>query len=265
MNALAYERRRLTGVRSTWTIILAVLALDAAVAGMTVRQHALAEPVRVLTAGVPLLPLPLAALGAGALGALSYGQEVRYPVLRPLLTRPRRRLSLLFAKLTVTGLVSALLALTTLAVDGVVLHAAGRAGVFEHELLHGRFPAALCGFAALVVAGGWIGLLAAGLLRSAAAGLLALVVLPVFVEPVLTVLRTRAGLGLTGGRGRGLVLTRLWRLFPVDKRHAWFYGPVSGLRGGVPLSPVELALLILAPVLVLLAGYALLISRRRGI
>ncbi|QMU78724.1 ABC transporter permease subunit [Streptacidiphilus sp. PB12-B1b] len=265
MNALAYERRRLTGVRSTWAIILAALALDAAVAAMTVREHALAEPVRVLTAGVPLLPLPLAALAAGALGALSYGQEVRYPALRPLLTRPRRRLALLAAKLTVTGVVSALLALATLAVDGVVLHVSGRAWAFEHELLHGRFPAALGGFAALVVAGGWIGLLAAGLLRSAAAGLLALVVLPVFVEPALSLLRHRAGLTGWGRRGRALGLPRLGRLFPVDQRHAWFYGPVSGLHGALPLSPVELAVLILAPVLLLLAGYALLISRRREV
>ena len=263
MNALGYERRRLTGTRSTWLIVLAVLALDAAVAEMTVRQSVLAEPVRVLTAGVPLLPLPLAALGAGALGALSYGQEVRYPVLRPLLLRPRRRIALLFAKLTVIGLVSALLALATLAADGVVLHLSGGAGAFEHELVHGRIPAALCGFLALVVAGGWIGLLAAGLLRSAAAGLLALVVLPVFVEPALSVLRHHTS--LTGGPGKHLGLNRLWRLFPVDKRHAWFYGPVSGLHGALPLSPVELAVLILAPVLLLLAGYALLISRRRGI
>jgi len=264
MNALRYEWRRLTGVRSSWVIMLAVLLLDAGVAETTVRQSTLAEPVRVLTAGVPLLPLPLAALGAGALGALSYGQEIRYPVLRPLLLRPGRRIALLFAKLAVSGCVSALLALATLAADGVVLHLSGRAGGFEHELLHGRFPAALAGFVALVVAGGWIGLLAAGLLRSAAAGLLMLVVLPVFVEPALSLLRSHPALtGQAGARRFGL--GRLRRLFPVDSGHAWFYGPLSGLRGALPLSPVELAVLILAPVLLLLIGHAVLISRRRGI
>ncbi len=263
MNALRYEWRRLTGVRSTWMIILAVLALDAAVAEATVPESVLTEPVRVLTAGVPLLPLPLAALGAGALGALSYGQEVRYPVLRPLLLRPGRRIALLFAKLTVGGCVSVLLAAATLAVDGVVLHLSGRAGAFERELLHGRFPAALVGFTVLVLAGGWIGLLAAGLLRSAAAGLLVLVVLPVFVEPALSLLRGHQV--LTGGPVRSLGLSRLRRLFPVDSGHAWFYGPLSGLHGAVPLSPVELALLVLGPVLLLLLGHAVLISRRRGI
>ncbi len=264
MNVLRYEWRRLTGVRSTWAIIIGVLLLDAAVAETTVRESVLAEPVRVLTAGVPLLPLPLAALAAGALGALSYGQEVRYPALRPLLLRPGRRIALLCAKLVVSGCLSVLLALATLAADGVVLHLAGRAGGFEHEVLHGRFPAALGGFTALVVAGGWIGLLAAGLLRSAAAGLLVLVVLPVFVEPALSVLRSHTA--LTGGpAAHRLGLGRLWRLFPVDSGHAWFYGPLSGLRGAVPLSPAELAVLILAPVLLLLLGHALLISRRRGI
>ena len=38
-----------------------------------------------------------------------------------------------------------------------------------------------------------------------------------------------------------------------------------GLHGAVPLSPVELALLVLGPVLLLLLGHAVLISRRRGI
>ena len=263
MNVLRYEWRRLTGVRSTWAIIIGVLLLDAAVAETTVRESVLAEPVRVLTAGVPLLPLPLAALAAGALGALSYGQEVRYPALRPLLLRPGRRIALLCAKLVVSGCLSVLLALATLAADGVVLHLAGRAGGFEHEVLHGRFPAALGGFTALVVAGGWIGLLAAGLLRSAAAGLLVLVVLPVFVEPALSLLRRHPV--FTGGSAGRFGLGRLRRLFPVDSAHAWFYGPLSGLHGAVPLSPVELALLVLGPVLLLLLGHAVLISRRRGI
>ncbi len=260
MNALTYERCRLTGVRSTWLIVLAVLVLDAALAEVNVRQAALAEPVRVLTAGVPLLPLPLAAIGAGALGALSYGHEIRYPVLRPLLLARRRRLALLLAKLTVIGVVSALLALATLAVDAVLLHLAGDAGAFEHALLHGRFPSALAGFVTLVVAGGWIGLLAAGLLRSAAAGLLVLVALPLLGEPVLSLLRGDALLP-----PRGLGLSRLHAFYPVDTRHAWFYGPLSGLRGALPLSSVALALLVAAPVLVLLAGYLLLLPRRRGI
>ena len=253
MNALTYERRRLAGVRSTGLILVAVLALDAAVAELTVRQAALAEPVRVLTAGVPLLPLPLAALGAGAVGALAYGHEVRYPVLRTLLLPRRRRFALLLAKLAVVGVYSALLALATLAVDTVVLQFAGDADGFLVGLAHGTVPAALGGFVALVVAGGWTGLLGAGLLRSTAAGMLMLVVLPFLVELALLP---------SGVRRQGLGhLDTLWRT--LSTRSA--YGPLTGGHGAAPRSSLELAALVVVPVLVLLGGYLLLLSRRRGV
>lgn len=250
MHALTYERRRLTGVRSTWLILLAVLAADAIVAALTVRQPALAQPVRVLTAGVPLLPLPLAALGAGAVGALSYGHEVRYPALRPLLLPARRRLGLLFAKLAVVGLCSALLAAATLAVD---------AGVYAVVLHHAPRPTpALAGYAALVVTGGWIGLLAAGLLRSAAAGVLTLITLPLLVEPAVAALRG-------GLAGQGAALARVRALWPVGRGRTWLYGPLSGLHDTASLSPRSLVLLVACPVVLLLLGYLALLPRRRGV
>jgi hypothetical protein len=250
VHALTYERRRLTGVRSTWLILLSVLLVDAAIAALTVRQPALDQPVRVLTAGVPLLPLPLAAIGAGAVGALSYGHEVRYPALLPLLLPARRRFRLLFAKLAVIGAFSALFAAATLGLD---------AGVYA-VALH-RAPSlspALVGFAVLVVTGGWIGLLAAGLLRSAAAGMLVLLVLPVLVEPAVTFLR--------GDPARhGAVLARLRALWPVGRHRVWLYGPLSGLHDTAALSPRGLVLLVAAPVLLLLLGYLVLLPRRRGV
>ena len=250
MYALTYERRRLTGVRSTWLILLAVLFVDAVIAALTVRQPALDQPVRVLTAGVPLLPLPLAAIGAGAVGALSYGHEVRYPALRPLLLPARRRLGLLFAKLAVIGVFSALFAAATLGLD---------AGVYA-VVLH-RAPAvslALVGFTALVVTGGWIGLLAAGVLRSAAAGMLVLLVVPVLVEPAVTVVRGDLA-------GHGAAFARVHALWPVGRDRAWFYGPLSGLHDTASLSPRGLVLLVAAPVLLLLLGYLVLLPRRRGV
>ncbi len=250
MYALTYERRRLTGVRSTWLILLAVLLVDAAIAALTVRQPALDQPVRVLTAGVPLLPLPLAAIGAGAVGALSYGHEVRYPALRPLLLPVRRRLGLLFAKLVVIGVFSALFAAATLGLD---------AGVYA-VALH-RAPAlglALVGYTALVVTGGWIGLLAAGVLRSAAAGMLVLLVVPVLVEPLVTVLRGDLA-------GRGADLARVHALWPVGWGRAWLYGPLSGLHDTASLSPRGLVALVAGPVLLLLLGYLVLLPRRRGV
>jgi hypothetical protein len=251
VHALTYERRRLTGVRSTWLVLLAVLAIDSAVAVLTVRQPALAVPVRVLTAGVPLLPLPVAALGAGVVGAFSYGQEVRYPVLRPLLLSIRRRVGLLVAKLIVIGAFSALLAAATLALDGVVYAA----------VLHRTPPIvpALGGFVALVVTGGWIGLLAAGLLRSAAVGMLLLLTIPVMVEPVVSLLRSRQ---LSGGLPG---VSRWHALFPVDTGHAWLYGPLSGLHSTAALPPRGLLALVAGPVVLLLTCYLLSLPRRREV
>lgn len=250
MRALTYERRRLTSVRSTWLVLFAVLAVNAVIAAVTVRQPALATPVRVLTAGVPLLPLPVAALGAGAVGALSYGHEVRYPVLNPLLLPIRRRLGLLVAKIVVIGLFSALLAASTLTLDAAVYSA----------VLHRTPPLlpALAGFVALVVTGGWIGLLASALLRSAAAGALVLLTLPVLVEPAVTALRAVLA-------GEGLRLPHRQALFPVGGGRAWLYGPFSGLHNSDQLSPRGLLLLIAGPVLMLLLGYLVLLPRRRGI
>jgi hypothetical protein len=251
VHALTYERRRLTGIRSTWLVLATVVLADAAVAALTVRQPSLADPMRVLTAGVPLLPLPIAALGAGVVGALSYGHEVRYPVLQPLLVPARRRLGLLLAKLVLSAVYSVLLVAATLAVD---------AGVYA-VVLHRR-PAlqpALLGFAALAVTAGWIGLLAAALLRSAAAGMLVLLTLPVLVEPAVRLLRDGS---LTGDRLRA---AHWHRLFPVDTGHAWLYGPLSGLHSTASLSPRGLLLLAAGPVLLLLLGYLAVLPRRRGI
>ncbi|MBF9073752.1 hypothetical protein [Streptacidiphilus fuscans] len=262
MHALTYERRRLTGVRSSWLIPVAVLAADAVVAELTLRQPGLADPIRVLTAGVPLLPLPLAALGAGAVGALSAGHEFRYPapggILRPL----RRRFGLLLAKLLVVGVFAALLGAASLAVDGLLLrlgdHAA--AAPIEAAARHGHVPAALVGYLALTVAGGWIGLLGGVLLRSAAAGMLLLITVPILTEPVAGALAERGALASGGLRALH------WRaLFPVDRGHDWLYGTFSGLRSGTALSTAELAVAVVVPILLLLGAYVLLLPRRSAL
>lgn len=244
MHALSYERRRLTGVRSTWVITAAVLALDAAVAALTARQPSLDEPVRVLTAAVPLLPLPLAALGAGGIGALSYGQEVRYPALLVRLRPLRRRAVLLAAKAAVTGGYALALALLGMAVALVPMHLAGHDRAWEAQALHGNLPPALIGYPAVVVAGAWTGLLAAALARSAAAGLLAVVVLPLVAEPLVRVL-LGPHVPPSGGPGR-----------------LWWYGPLSGLESRAALSPLELCALVGGPVL-LLALLCLVVLPRR--
>ena len=61
MRVLAYEGRRLFGLRSTWLILAAALLADAAVAAVGSRQAApgslsVTDATRLLTAAVPLLP-----------------------------------------------------------------------------------------------------------------------------------------------------------------------------------------------------------------
>jgi hypothetical protein len=267
VHALTYERRRLTGVRSSWLVPVVVLGVSAAVAELTLRQSAgvgsaAADPLRVLTAGLPLLPLPIAALGAGVVGALSAGHEFRHPAPLALLRPLRRRLALLLAKLVTVGVFAALVGVGTLLVDAVLLHLGNHAAAapLEKAAVHGHLPAALGGYLALVVAGGWIGLLGAVLLRSAAAGMLVLITVPVLIEPVASAV---LGSASRGGGGAGVLGWH--RLFPVDGTHAWLYGALSGLHSGTTVSDAGLAVAVAAPVVVLLFAYLVLLPRRSAL
>ncbi|WP_405019475.1 hypothetical protein OHV05_23940 [Kitasatospora sp. NBC_00070] len=204
MRVLAYEVRRLRGLRSTWLILAAVLLTDAAVAAVLARQLpagaiGTAAAVRCVTAVVPLLPLPIAALGAGAIGAMSYGHEVRYPGLPAGRVSYRRRLGLLVAKLAVTGVLAVLVAATTVLLDAAVLrllHAPGAqvAALFDPASAEFADPLRpLLFFVGLTALAGWAGLLVTSLVRSAAAGLLILCAVPALLEPVLSLLLRQSG------------------------------------------------------------------------
>lgn len=222
MRVLAYELRRLRGLRSTWLLLVGVLLCDAVVAAVLAAQApagVLSGPagVRLLTATVPLIPLPFAALAAGVLGALSYGHEVRYPGLPASQVSYLRRVRALLAKLAVVAPVAGLLALATLLVDAVAVHLALPAGVTvaawsEPAALSDRVsqalasagltgfadlpgalapaalgaghgvPVALLAFVLLTVVAAWTGVLTASLTRSAAAGVLLLCALPPLLE-----------------------------------------------------------------------------------
>jgi len=274
LRVLAYELRRLRGVRSTWLILAAVLLSDAVVAAVLVRQAppgelSVREAVRCAAAVVPLLPLPIAALGAGALGALSYGHEVRYSGLAASRVSYGRRVGLVVGKLAVIGGLSLLLALATLLLDAVVVRFALPADVDAGALLDpaglgsALFGSALFGpgaagrpllaFAGLVVVGGWAGLLMTSLVRSAAAGLLVLCALPALLEAT-----------------AGLILRLTGRDWPVWVRELlpFQYG-LDWVRGepGAAASALDAALLagLLAPAGLLLAACALVQLRRRAL
>ncbi|MET8657403.1 ATP-binding cassette domain-containing protein [Streptomyces griseus] len=180
LRPLRYELRRSLGVRTTTVIMAAVLVASAAMSVLLARTDGTALP-RVLAAWPALLPLPPAALGAGLLGALSFGDEFRYPALAAARGTVPRRLGLLLAKLTVTAGFALLLA--TLA---VVCGAQSLRLVYGPDLIEIPANAFALGasWAGLTVGCAWAGLLAAGVFRVAGAGIAAVLAVPVLVVPL---------------------------------------------------------------------------------
>ncbi|MFI9054522.1 ATP-binding cassette domain-containing protein [Streptomyces anulatus] len=180
LRPLRYELRRSLGVRTPAMIMAAVLVVSAAVSVLLARTDGTALP-RVLAAWPALLPLPPAALGAGLLGALSFGDEFRYPALAAARGTVPRRLGLLLAKLTVTASFALLLAALT-----VVCGAQSLRLVYGPDLVEIPSNAFALGasWVGLTVGCAWAGLLAAGVFRVAGAGIAAVLAVPVLVVPL---------------------------------------------------------------------------------
>ncbi|OKI08147.1 ABC transporter [Streptomyces sp. CB02923] len=177
---LRYEFRRATTdpagpIVAVLTLAVAlVFALVLARAGDVSRVH-------VLTGWPRQLPFPPAALAAGLIGALSFGQEFRYPALAPEQGTVPRRLGLLAAKLLVSGAAAALLAIGMLLLDGLAVR-----GLFGSAGLppEGDWKVLAVSWTALMVGCAWAGVLAAGVFRSTATGLAAVLAVPVLVLPL---------------------------------------------------------------------------------
>ncbi|MFG2718387.1 ATP-binding cassette domain-containing protein [Streptomyces sp. NPDC048416] len=181
LRPLRYELRRLLGVRTTFLLAAAVLALSAVLAVLLARGgHT--PPARLLAAWPGLLPLPPAALGAGLFGALAFGDEYRYPALAADRGTVPRRLGLLLAKLVVTATMALVVAALAVAVDHQVLRLVYGGGVVGPLR---EWPALSASWAGLAVGCAWAGLLAAGIFRATSAGLAAVLAVPVVVVPLL--------------------------------------------------------------------------------
>ncbi|WP_103533991.1 ATP-binding cassette domain-containing protein [Streptomyces sp. SM11] len=180
LRPLRYELRRSLGVRTTAMIMAAVLVVSAAVSVLLARTDGTELP-RVLAAWPTLLPLPPAALGAGLLGALSFGDEFRYPALAAARGTVPRRLGLLLAKLTVTASLALLLAGLAVACGAQSLRL-----VYGPDLTEIPSNAFALGasWVGLTVGCAWAGLLAAGVFRVAGAGIAAVLAVPVLVVPL---------------------------------------------------------------------------------
>ncbi|MFF3754444.1 ATP-binding cassette domain-containing protein [Streptomyces sp. NPDC002018] len=181
LRPMRYELRRMLGIPSTPLTVAAVLV--AAVTLAVTLAHTGGAPLPGLLAAWPgILPLPTAAIGAGLLGALSFGHEFRYPALTGARGIVPRRLGLLLAKSVVTAASAVLLTLLVVVADiGVLRLVYGPAAA----PVPGNWPVLVAGWAGLAVGSAWAGLLAAGVFRAAVAGVAAVIAVPTLVVPLL--------------------------------------------------------------------------------
>ncbi|MDQ0764427.1 ABC transporter ATP-binding protein [Streptomyces canus] len=180
LRPLRYELRRAAGIGTGFLTGVAVLVTSALTAVLLARVGHTPQA-RLLAAWPRELPLPPAALGAGLLGALAFGDEFRHPALAADRGTVPRRLGLLTAKLVVAAVTTLALALLVVGCDAEVLYI-----VYGRELA--EVPADWVSLSAswfgLVVGCAWAGVLAAGIFRSTTAGLAAVVAVPILVVPL---------------------------------------------------------------------------------
>ncbi|MDX3851973.1 ATP-binding cassette domain-containing protein [Streptomyces sp. AK02-01A] len=180
LRPVRYELRRMLGVRLTPLIAAAVLVVSLALAVPLARTGRTSVPG--LLAGWPgFLPLPPTALGAGLIGAFSFGDEFRYPALAGALGTVPRRLGLLLAKLAVTAVAGLLLAFLVVVADYEALRLVYGADAVS---VPSNWLALSAGWAGLAVGCGWAGLLAAGVFRLTAAGVAVVIAVPTLVGPL---------------------------------------------------------------------------------
>ncbi len=250
---LRYEVRRAFGVRTPWPAAVAALLCSVLASALVTRLgHGTTSAVRLMSGWLPQLPLPAVALGAGVLGALSYGQEFRYPALAPGHGPEARSPRLLAAKLAVGAAVALLLAGAAAAADLAVLRliAPERA---QGALAH---PESLATWAALAVACSWAGVLAAAVFRTTALGVSAVLAVPLLVVPGL-----RALLGGESARELSDAGGALWSVVTGVSQDDG--GPVSTALRAVG-QPLFLALVLSLTTLVAAFAASALLGRRRG-
>ncbi|MEW1927976.1 ATP-binding cassette domain-containing protein [Streptomyces sp. NPDC088360] len=250
LRPLRYELRRAAGVGTGYLTTAAVLAVSAVLCVFLARSGHTPQPL-LLAAWPQELPLPPAALGAGLLGALAFGEEFRHPALAADRGTVPRRLGLLCAKLLVAAGTALLLSLLVLASDAALLHL-----VYGDELA--KVPAdwlsLSASWVALVAGCAWAGVLAAGVFRSTTAGLAAVLAVPIVVVPLVQKalegpsVRSAAGLP---GRLRDLALVQ------------WPFGVERYLAGGVRMVAQPVGSALMLSLTALLCAYLLTGMRSR--
>ncbi|GAA2816397.1 ATP-binding cassette domain-containing protein [Streptomyces showdoensis] len=251
LRPLRYEVRRLLGVPSTFLVVAGVLVVSVALSVLLARSGR--TPLPAVLAGWPgISPLPPAALGAGLLGAFSFGEEYRYPALTTGRGAVPRRLGLLLAKLAVAAAVGAFLAVLVVVADLEALRL-----VYGGELIPvpGNWAGLCANWFGLVIGCAWAGVLGAGVFRAAAAGVAAVLAVPVlFAPPLRTVLAGASGRSVAGLPARLREFASIEWSSAADR---WVMGAlrVVGQPVGVALA-MTLTVLLCAYVLTGLRGRA---------
>ncbi|MFF5392271.1 ATP-binding cassette domain-containing protein [Streptomyces sp. NPDC013012] len=232
LRPLRYEVRRLLGVPSTPLVVAGVLLVSVTLALLLGRSGRTALPA--LLAGWPAIsPLPPAALGAGLLGAFSFAEEYRYPALTTGRGAVPRRPGLLLAKLAVAAAVALVLGVFVVAVDLGALRL-----FYGAELIpvSSKWPVLCANWLGLLVGCAWAGVLGAGVFRAAAAGVAAVLAVPVAFVPLLQKVLTGPSVRSAAGLPSRLREFAGPHWTPVAER--WLTGGlrVLGQPAGVALS-----------------------------
>ncbi|MGA5521918.1 ABC transporter ATP-binding protein [Streptomyces pseudogriseolus] len=243
LRPVRYEIRRAAGVATGFVVGACVLAVSALTAVLLARIGHTPQP-RLLAAWPVQLPLPPAALGAGLLGALAFGDEFRHPALAADRGTVPRRLGLLTAKLFVASLTALALAVLTVGCTAEVLYL-----VYGSELVAvpAEWPALTAGWLALVTGCAWAGVLAAGVFRSTTAGLAAVVAVPLLVVPAVREITEGPSV-----RGPEPFARRLWGGLPLRR----LFGGEQHLEALLRLLAQPVGGAMALSVLALLCAYA---------
>lgn len=240
---LRYEARRVFGT-ATPLLTAAVVVTVSALISLVLARAGHTPQHRLLAAWPELFPLPPAALGAGLLGSLAFGEEYRYPALAADRGTVPRRMGLLAAKLGVCAALALALGALAVAADVAALRLVFGAGPL-HTPVEWISPAA--SWAGLLIGCAWAGVLASGVFRAASAGVAAVLAVPVMVVPLVRkALEGPSAYPVTGlaARLRGLN----WSPWPQETDRI----VLGALR--VMIQPVGTALVL--SLMVLLCAYA---------
>lgn len=180
LRPLRYELHRLFGT-ATPVLTAAFVVAVSVVTALVLARIGHTPQNRLLAAWPELLPLPPAALGAGLLGALAFGEEYRYPALAADRGTVPRRLGLLTAKLGVSAAMALLLGALAVTADAAALTLVFGSGPLRTPA---EWVSPAASWAGLLIGCAWSGVLASGVFRSASAGLAAVLAVPVMVVPL---------------------------------------------------------------------------------